>query len=162
MKEKETRFFPAALTIACFLYIFICDPSVRTAGLAVVLRPLLREFSFVKRHMFGDLFLREGKRLSSRSGMTRGRLLLLSAPAAGFPISLDLFRKQNSLFVPNLLLVEQFLFRLSFQTSIRFGIVMRPCIFVPSSGDGWMHPHAKRNGKLLLLKTGPHLEIPLN
>lgn len=54
-------------------YIFICDPSVRTAGLAVVLCPLLREFSFVERHMFGDLFLREGKASRRDQGRTRGR-----------------------------------------------------------------------------------------
>ena len=82
---------------------FVIHLSER-AGLAVVLRPLLWEFSFVKRHMFGDLFLREGKSLSSRSGMTRGRG---EAEVSGCTSSnftpLDPFRKQNSLSIPNLL-----------------------------------------------------------
>jgi hypothetical protein len=53
-------------------YIFICDPSVRDGGLAAMLRPLLREFSFRRTHMFGDLFPAGGDQipLSLRSATT--------------------------------------------------------------------------------------------
>lgn len=60
-EKRNDVFFSLAARHKVEGYIFICDPSVRTSGLAVMLRPLLREFSFVERHMFGDLFLREGK-----------------------------------------------------------------------------------------------------